>query len=159
MIFYSFFGIILFSTQSALIWKYMILIIEFILDKIFICIFKKVFPKTLAYKCIKTSIISILLFGYILICALIQSAIEAINYYDAIWWAWITITTIGYGDITPETDGGKLFMCFYAFFGIGLLLVLIGSGIEFFKLDLEKENELIPINRELEDKKIQVEEK
>lgn len=36
------------------------------------------------------------------------------------WWACETFTTIGYGDMTPVTPGGKLFVGLFAVFGIGV---------------------------------------
>lgn len=39
---------------------------------------------------------------------------------DAFWWSFATTTTVGYGDIIPVTDAGKI---------IGILLMLIGVAI------------------------------
>ncbi len=36
---------------------------------------------------------------------------------EAIWWAVVTLTTVGYGDITPITFGGKL---------LGMLIMMLG---------------------------------
>ena len=38
---------------------------------------------------------------------------------DALWWAAQTVTTVGYGDVVPETTGGRL---------IGLLVMVVGVG-------------------------------
>jgi len=40
---------------------------------------------------------------------------------DAIWWSFVTITTVGYGDVTPTTLGGRLTGVVVMVFGIGLL--------------------------------------
>jgi voltage-gated potassium channel len=40
---------------------------------------------------------------------------------DAIWWSFVTITTVGYGDIFPETIGGRLMGVVVMIFGIGFL--------------------------------------
>lgn len=40
---------------------------------------------------------------------------------DALWWSFVTITTVGYGDVTPTTIGGRLTGVIVMVFGIGLL--------------------------------------
>ncbi|MCP5464058.1 MAG: two pore domain potassium channel family protein [Deltaproteobacteria bacterium] len=40
--------------------------------------------------------------------------------FDAIWWAFTTVTTVGYGDITPVTTLGRVH---------GILLMLAGTAI------------------------------
>jgi voltage-gated potassium channel len=46
---------------------------------------------------------------------------EKLNLVDAIYFSVITLATVGYGDITPHTDIGKLFTCFYVIAGIAIL--------------------------------------
>jgi voltage-gated potassium channel len=45
---------------------------------------------------------------------------------DAIWWALVTITTVGYGDRYPVTGQGRAIGVFLLFAGIGLFSVLTG---------------------------------
>jgi len=46
--------------------------------------------------------------------------------FHCLWWAIITLTTIGYGDIYPITIGGKIFTCIIALIGIGVVAVPTG---------------------------------
>ena len=44
---------------------------------------------------------------------------------DAVWWTVATVTTVGYGDVVPVTDTGKIVAIFYMFFGIGVLALFL----------------------------------
>ena len=46
---------------------------------------------------------------------------------NAIWWTIVTITTVGYGDYSPQSIGGRILAIFIMFSGIGLISVLTGS--------------------------------
>lgn len=62
---------------------------------------------------------------------------EGWSLVDSFYFSTITLTTIGYGDIAPTTDGAKIFTAFYAIFGIGLMLYFVRSviGLSFFGRD------------------------
>jgi voltage-gated potassium channel len=42
------------------------------------------------------------------------------DYGDALWWAMVTVTTVGYGDRYPVTAGGR---------GVAVVLMLVGIGL------------------------------
>jgi len=48
------------------------------------------------------------------------------NIGSSIWWAFATLTTVGYGDIYPITLIGKLIASFVAIIGIGLIAIPTG---------------------------------
>jgi voltage-gated potassium channel len=62
---------------------------------------------------------------------------KAVNSYsDALWWAIVTTTTVGYGDISPMTEGGRIIAAFLMLTGIGLISTLTANlanhSISFF---------------------------
>jgi len=63
-------------------------------------------------------VIMLVLFGG----ATIYHYIEGWRYLDALYFSSYTITTVGYGDITPKTDIGKIFTILYIFVGVGIVL-------------------------------------
>ena len=44
----------------------------------------------------------------------------------AMWWAFATLTTVGYGDVTPVTVGGKVFGALITVIGIGMVALPTG---------------------------------
>jgi len=50
--------------------------------------------------------------------------VEHLKWLDSLYFTVVTLATVGYGDITPKTDAGKLFTIFYILIGITLFLGL-----------------------------------
>lgn len=54
------------------------------------------------------------------------------RYSNSFFFSGTLVSTIGYGNVSPQTPGGKIFTVFYAFFGIplfGILLLAVGARI------------------------------
>jgi voltage-gated potassium channel len=60
------------------------------------------------------------------------AAIEDHSLGDGLWWAFVTVTTVGYGDVTPVTVAGKFVAVALMLGGIGFLLLLAGALVEHF---------------------------
>ena len=45
---------------------------------------------------------------------------------DSLWWSLITVSTVGYGDIVPQTDVGRVVAAVLVFFGIGVFGYVAG---------------------------------
>jgi voltage-gated potassium channel len=67
------------------------------------------------------------------------------SYYDAIYWSLITITTVGYGDISPVSDEGRFITILLIITGIMLisLLTSILTTTMTDKLNFIKENSML----------------
>lgn len=70
---------------------------------------------------------TILFLAYILLGGLVYSHIEKWKYLDAVYWADVTLLTIGLGDFTPSTHLGRALMFPFAVGGIVFVGLVIGS--------------------------------
>ena len=61
------------------------------------------------------------------------------SYGDALWWGMVTLTTVGYGDLVPQSDTGRWAAVFLMVTGIATLGALAGSLAAFFKVDTPEE--------------------
>ncbi|MDA9695803.1 potassium channel family protein [bacterium] len=62
----------------------------------------------------------IFLFGYLFYI----SEPDVRNLGDGVWWALVTITTVGYGDITPVTTLGRVVASSLMLLGLGLIATI-----------------------------------
>jgi voltage-gated potassium channel len=62
------------------------------------------------------------------------------SYNDGVSLAIVTVTTVGYGDISPETLIGRITSVYLMFFGIGLVGMITGSIATYFLKNNEKSN-------------------
>ena len=74
----------------------------------------------------KTALISVGTFavGYVLIAALVVFNVEPYtfnSFFDAIYWASVSLTTVGYGDIYPISTAGRLVTMISSFIGIAIV--------------------------------------
>ena len=86
--------------------------------------------------------------GYTLVSALFMFNAEPDSFdtfFDAIYWATTALTTVGYGDIYPVTDAGRIVSMLSSF--VGIAIVALPSGIltagymDAVKQDAEPEEE------------------
>ena len=69
--------------------------------------------------------------GYIFVTALIMFNVEDSimfeDFFDALYWATTTLTTVGYGDIYPATNLGRVISMFSAILGVAV--IALPSGV------------------------------
>lgn len=70
---------------------------------------------------------------------------------DGIWWAVVTLTTIGYGDIYPWTAAGRIIATILGVLGIGLVALPTGILAGGFLKALREEKKLTHLEDELEE--------
>jgi voltage-gated potassium channel len=88
------------------------------------------------------------------------------TYLDALWWCVSTVTTVGYGDIVPVSNLGRIVAVFYMFFGISMISILffvITNTVykrRYDKVEIEKrEQQLNQLKNDLMSRLSDIEEK
>jgi len=75
---------------------------------------------------------------------------KLVSYLDAIYWALVTISTVGYGDISPVTEMGKILSMFGIIFGIAMISfvtsVMVSAFSERFD-ELRNQDSINLVNR------------
>ncbi len=77
---------------------------------------------------------------------------EPVSLWDGLWWAVETVTTVGYGDIYPVTDAGRVIAMVVMLSGIGFVALLTGSIAQQFLAaspEQQREDELLKHVREM----------
>ncbi|RLT92531.1 potassium channel family protein [Ketobacter sp.] len=111
----------------------------------------------------KTLVVSaILITGAGILIAGIDPAIK--SPVDGIWWAWVTVTTVGYGDVVPASVAGRVFASLLILMGI-CLVSLITANVSAYLLYRSSQKEIRYEQRELrkllemEDRMVELEKK
>ena len=61
------------------------------------------------------------------------SVIEGWNYRNSLWFCVVTMSTIGFGDFTPETSAGRGMAYLFIITGLGLAATALGAVWEYFE--------------------------
>ena len=92
----------------------------------------------------KESLIAVgtLAIAYIIISALVVFNVEPEsfnNFFDAIYWATVSLTTVGYGDIYPITTTGRIVTMVSSMFGIAIVALPAGIITAGYMSEIDKE--------------------
>lgn len=88
--------------------------------------------------------VGILAFAYIFITALIIFQVEPEtfgNFFNAVYWATVSLTTVGYGDIYPTSGIGRIISMVSSFLGIAVVALPSGIIISGYQEEIEKKNQ------------------
>ncbi len=77
----------------------------------------------------------------IAVSAVIIAYTEKVSYGDGLWWAFVTATTVGYGDISPHTFIGRFAASILMLVGIGTMGMITGTVATYF---LNRQNDVLP---------------
>ena len=93
------------------------------------------------------TIFLIIFFGFLFF----VSEPEVETFSDGIWWALVTITTVGYGDITPYTTLGRIVASSLMILGIGFIATITATVSAYFLSNFgEKQTTLDDVLTKLE---------
>ena len=68
--------------------------------------------------------------GLVALGTVVFQALENWSWVDSFYFSAVTVTTVGYGDLTPSTDGAKLFTVFYIIAGISIVTTFLDARLK-----------------------------
>ena len=92
------------------------------------------------------TVVCVLAIGYILVSALIVFNVEPDTFptfFDAIYWATVSLTTVGYGDIYAVSGAGKVITMISALFGIAIVALPAGIVTAGYMDEIKQQEENI----------------
>lgn len=83
----------------------------------------------------------------------LEGGITVNSFGDALWWSFVTTTTVGYGYISPVTNAGRVLASVLMLIGIGFVGMLTGTIATYF---VNKTEEFVKEDKEIEDIKVRL---
>ena len=78
-----------------------------------------------AFRALTTSVAVVLAVG-----TAVFRVLEDWSVLDSLYFCVITLTTIGFGDFSPDTTAGKIFTMFYVFIGLGFVMAFVTTLVQ-----------------------------
>ena len=89
-----------------------------------------------AYRVLWVSAVSLLLIGTV-----VYRILEDWSWVDSFYFCAIAVTTVGFGDVTPSTDGSKLFTVLYIAAGISIITLFLDQRLKRHALRASRRNQ------------------
>lgn len=67
--------------------------------------------------------------------------VEGWTWLDSIYFSVVTISTVGFGDFSPETSAGKIFTIFYIIIGLGIFVAAVTTVADAILTQAKKEDQ------------------
>ncbi|CAM9770763.1 unnamed protein product, partial [Ectocarpus sp. 4 AP-2014] len=69
-------------------------------------------------------------FGYLCLGVLMYTTLAGMSFLDALYFCVVTLTTVGYGDLSAHKPATKLFACFYILVGVAMVAAFLSKLVE-----------------------------
>jgi voltage-gated potassium channel len=102
-------------------------------------------------------LIALLAVAYTLISALVIYNVEPEsfdNFFEAIYWATVSLTTVGYGDIYPVTTIGRIVTMVSSVFGIAIIALPSGVITAGYLSEINNDKETVEQTEEESQEKV-----
>jgi voltage-gated potassium channel len=78
------------------------------------------------------AVLGLVVVGGGIIFTAVERSAQHLSIESGIWWAIVTVTTVGYGDIVPHTEAGRAVAVIVMVTGIGTAALLVGAASQRF---------------------------
>ncbi|CAM9431755.1 unnamed protein product [Sphacelaria rigidula] len=68
--------------------------------------------------------------GYLCTGVIVYSTVSGMGVLDALYFCVVTLTTVGYGDLSAHKTGTKIFACFYILVGVAMVGAFLAQLVE-----------------------------
>ena len=78
------------------------------------------------------AVLALVVVGGGVLFAAVEHSAQDLSVEEGIWWAIVTVTTVGYGDIVPHTEAGRALAVLVMVTGIGTAALVVGAASQRF---------------------------